>query len=873
MAESNEVWVDWDLSFLEGKWQPVTLILIVIGVMATRLRNVQAFITNGGVKYPSLDMWYQQRSVEYTVENWPFPISFDPWVGYPSGATPDKFGTLFEQVVATLSLILGGGSPDSNLVGLILLAIPVVSVAITIVLVYMVVSKLYGKNTAIVSSVILALTPGVYFTASLPGRAQSYIATPVLLLLTVYFFIQANSSSSFDIKSYDIKWLWAGMTGLALGALVLFAPSNTVLVYIFAASVFVEVIQRYIRGSDVDSLLETSIVAFSVASLVSFSVFPVSSFSINSFGWNHILNSVIPFVLFTVVYFVEKFVNVENDWVMPVSMASFPIVFYGAVSLLSLDTFSGLLKTPKYILGIESGQGVINSLASTISSYNIMFQQFGSIPLLAIIGLIIIWGSLYLGDDNRHITWISTTALLIGLTSLSYTQWLYTLAPIMVVLSAYSIYWLAVQLEMDKDFPHLEGYQYAVIGIVLVLFIPVVFYPVSGSVFVSGADHTPVGDDEWDETLDWVEKNTPEEGNLEGINNTLDYNGNYNPSSFVYKNGTYGVLSWSPYGYWITTESNRVSIASPMPTENKFAAQFLTSQSEDKADSLLMDKGANARYIIVDQDMVSNQGYYPSIVEASQKNLFSFGLPLYDADSGQITSLVNQDKFYRSMASRLYYFNGSSVDRTPLVVDWDMDTTSGSSQQVPVRKSDGRTFKQFNSISEAEDFVEENQSAQIGGVGQYSTTDLSALSHYRVVHMSETDEDNSMSNIKVFERVPGAKVNGKAPPNSTVTATVSLKSESGKTFIYSQEVESDADGSFEMRVPYSTEGYEEWGPKKGYTDVSVKASGPYTFSVSTQNQLGQDVRHTVEVDIPESSVVGKDPFTEQIRIGVVPTEE
>jgi dolichyl-diphosphooligosaccharide--protein glycosyltransferase len=95
--------------------------------------------------------------------------------------------------------------------------------------------------------------------------------------------------------------------------------------------------------------------------------------------------------------------------------------------------------------------------------------------------------------------------------------------------------------------------------------------------------------------------------------------------------------------------------------------------------------------------------------------------------------------------------------------------------------------------------------------------------------------------VKLFERVPGATVQGSgAPANTTVLAQVQMRDPTqNSTFLYRQYVTSDANGNFEMTLPYSTTGYDEYGPENGYTNVSVRAQSQYQF-YSVQQQLVVD---------------------------------
>jgi dolichyl-diphosphooligosaccharide--protein glycosyltransferase len=138
---------------------------------------------------------------------------------------------------------------------------------------------------------------------------------------------------------------------------------------------------------------------------------------------------------------------------------------------------------------------------------------------------------------------------------------------------------------------------------------------------------------------------------------------------------------------------------------------------------------------------------------------------------------------------------------------------------------------------------------------------VSALEHYRLVRVSNRSAFSAASYqreflrtqqltgfpatrmfvtnpswLKTFERVPGARLEGSgAPPNTEVTAEVEMRAPQGNfTFTYRQYAQTDENGEFSMVLPYSTTGYAEYGPENGYTNVSVRATGPYTVSTPAE---------------------------------------
>ncbi len=103
------------------------LVLVVAAMLAIRLQAYDSFVRDGAVYFSGNDAWYHLRQVEYTVRHWPFTMPYDPWTYFPYGTNAAQFGTLYDQLVATAALVVGLGSPSSDLVAKTLLVAPAVS--------------------------------------------------------------------------------------------------------------------------------------------------------------------------------------------------------------------------------------------------------------------------------------------------------------------------------------------------------------------------------------------------------------------------------------------------------------------------------------------------------------------------------------------------------------------------------------------------------------------------------------------------------------------------------------------------------------------------------------------------------------------------
>jgi dolichyl-diphosphooligosaccharide--protein glycosyltransferase len=263
-----------------------------------------------------------------------------------------------------------------------------------------------------------------------------------------------------------------------------------------------------------------------------------------------------------------------------------------------------------------------------------------------------------------------------------------------------------------------------------------------------------------------------------------------------------------------------------------------------------------------------------------------------------------KEPYYESTAVRLYHYHGSAVEPSPVVLDWEMETIQG--QTWPVSQG----VEQFDTMEQARNYTQNDPTSQIGGVGSYPTDRVQALEHYRLVGTSERSASQTSRGylqsklfeaqggfgvqleslgqlaanqrwmrqniqftepywVKVFERVDGATIEGEgAPANSEVEVAVRMNVPAGdSSFVYRAQTTADEDGEFELTVPYSTTGYDEWGPDEGYTNVSVRSDMPYRVRTEQfTNETGYTYRYNGTVHVSEGQVIGEDDSAATVEL-------
>ena len=125
-------------------------------------------------------------------------------------------------------------------------------------------------------------------------------------------------------------------------------------------------------------------------------------------------------------------------------------------------------------------------------------------------------------------------------------------------------------------------------------------------------------------------------------------------------------------------------------------------------------------------------------------------------------------------------------------------------------------------------------------LGKLYLFDGAGTGHFRLIYESKTliGSNPAKSEVKIFEYVPGALIKVKTSPDQKVGALLNMTSNQRREFLYLNEGQANGD-SFEIRVPYSTDG------RSG-----CHATGPYL--IYSGNKAGVK---TENVDVSEKDVI------------------
>ncbi|KOX96008.1 oligosaccharyl transferase, archaeosortase A system-associated [Halorubrum tropicale] len=608
------------------------------------------------------------------------------------------------------------------------------------------------------------------------------------------------------------------------------------------------------------------------------------------------------------------------------SFSNFVLSQYGLAFFLALAAVLYIAARPLYRSDNTNHTLYIPVALAVVGSVYAVPQVYSAIGGLVgidwqVIGLLIaaaflVGATLFVEYDAEELYFVVWAAF-IGSAAFTQVRFNYYLAVVVAVGTAYFLQVALDALDLTSldAVREIEGWQVlTVAAVIAILIVPLV--GVATPVWQAGNSSQPGSVVQWDESLQWMNDETPTPGELEGADNAMEMYGTYErpaDGDFEYPEGAYGVQSWWDYGHWITTRAERIPNANPFQQNAGEAADYLLAPSEEEAADVLASQsteGNRTRYVMVDWQMASPNSKFnaPVTFYSGNETVRDFNELLYQrvqGPQGQQGGLrpalqTRTQRYHESQMIRLYQHYGSAVEPQPVVVDWEpqtAQTASGEQVDIKVLPSEGQAIRRFDNLSAARSYVEEDGSAQVGGVMGVPSERLDALEHYRLVHATEAPGRSPYAQqasilaqqfgvdlratfgesflgalrddfVKTFERVPGATVEGSgAAPGQEVQATVELRKPNGQTFEYTQYATADDDGNFAFTLPYSTTGYAEFGPENGYTNTSVRATGPYNI---TTEQTTDDDLYTTErfgqVEVTEGQVVGADDAAATVEL-------
>ena len=875
--------------------QALTFLALTVFIFWNRVRNYSNLIqADGEVVFQSADAWYHRRATRYIVDNYPNTMPFDPFTAFPTGNHAGQFGTVFDQFLAAVALVVGGGNPSPATIDAVLLFAPPVLGVLTIIPLYLLAKELGTSWGGIVAVLVIALSPGLFLSRTVAGFADHHVAETLLVATALYLYTKALTARR-DIDSLSALFQgrlrerhqpalrWSVLAGVATGLYLLTWPPGVFFIASLAVFFHIQVVADYLRDREPRSTAVLAVVSMGVTSAV---VSPfLTTFSMAATETSA-LQAALPVVVGLSAVTISETAYRWGGTAVDKAKFLLALGIVGALSaaicwVMFPEKVAFFVEKSEYVIWFvgEHDKPGIAEASSLQDPLQFGFITYGFALLTAILG----WGWMLIravrGQDNAgSYTLLVVFSATIASATVSQVRFDYYLAIAVAVLSGWGIQQTYHTLKARWEAKTVGDADFRAKIVVSALLILVVApFAISGAPLTAADNYTSVsGDDGWQQTLDWVEAETPAPGSYgTGDSPRLEYTGAYaNVGDFQYQDGEYGIMTRWSVGHRLTVETHRIPVSNPHQQHAATVADILLEDDESVAIEKTEESFGEASgvpYVILDDawgsgnsPQFANPAHFEHSHDLEASDLHQ---QLVDPETGEEFTHIQSARSYQSLRTRLYQFHGSAAPASNLVVYYNATDSEGT----VTAPQDAPLVREFESPEAAAEAAAGNPTAVQGGLYKEPSDRVGALEHFRLVYATEQTipgipqslQDQSSvvdekrdSEVKVFERVEGATITGTASPNATVKASVNLSiTTTGETFTYMQYTTASEDGTFEVTVPYATTGYSEYTTSEGYTNTSVRALGPYDI-VATHPSTGR-VTEREKVAISEGAILGE----------------
>ncbi|ELY48423.1 oligosaccharyl transferase, archaeosortase A system-associated [Natronorubrum sulfidifaciens] len=714
-----ETWADW--------YHIPVIGAVMLFMFWVRTQAYGRFVTEDGT--PALggvDSWYHWRTVEWTAENYPNTMPYEIWTGFPTGNYVGQFGTLFDQIIVTIAMIVGLGDPStSTLYTVALLTVPAMA-ALVAIPVFSIGRRLGGTVGGLVSVVILALVPGSFLARTTVGQLQHHVAEVLFMAIAVLSMMVALRVAEREQPIYELvvdkDWetlrepaIYSVLAGIALSLYIWVWPPGVVLVGILAIFFTIQLCLEYLRGISPDHTAFVGALSLGVTTLVTVVLIEEPGTSVTSFGYiQPISAALVAGGCLFMAWLARQWNNYDIDRrYYPGAVAGLIGVAFLAMWLVLPDLFSTIVNnaTRRVVPFGTTGTDLTISEAQPPADFTShVFNEFGAAFYTMLAGLALLIARPFLGREYRaeYTLIIVWSAFLISMAA-TQLRFAYYLVLAVAVVNAVFVADIVRIFDLDirggvDSLRQVETYQIIVLVLVVMLLFAPLLPPIASSTDTAWDRGERVGPHQeamvWEESNHWLADNTPEPGDWGGADNAsdLEYYGTYDypdGGDHEYPVGAYGVMSWWDYGHLITTQAERIPHSNPFQQNARSSSAFLTAESEQRGELILdaiaagedprgtdvhtnEDLEAMAadptheemRYVMIDYAMAG--GKFPAITQWTGPEYTHYmtpedyqpGQPLH---SDELAETFGEMPYHDTMLSQLYFDDADGMEHYRVV--------------------------------------------------------------------------------------------------------------------------------------------------------------------------------------------------------------
>ncbi|MCL5260552.1 MAG: oligosaccharyl transferase, archaeosortase A system-associated [Gammaproteobacteria bacterium] len=795
------------------------------------------------VNFAADDAVYHMRLIHNTLHHLPIRIFYDPFTYFPYGSI-NHFGPLFTLIIAYSALLIGLGHPSAELVNHVAAYIPPIMGALCILPTYFISRKLFGKPCGILSAFVLTILPSEFLSRSTLGYVDHHIAETLFSAITCALFIYALSNTqATEQKKLN---LFPILAGLAYGLYLLCWKNAVYFGFIFLIFFIIQLTINHLRQISNLPLKKIALPFFTLPALM---VLPyaLANLSLKQLDYSLTIPTILLAMLLIVYlcYYLESILNRNhiNKKIFPLLLILLVLATVIIVKLFIPQLYEVVFQNFKSLLDPFAPMKTVSELRSAytydpvtgkISFQLLWLQFFWALPLAICALILLVYRIIKYHQSYEIFFFIWSVGIFIA--TLSELRFSYYLAVNIAILAGYFVYaTLEFLATLNPKIPLLQSAQKISVTVLTIVVMSALFFPMLSLLLFRGIPSGAHITEDWYNTLIWLRTHTPDPQG-KPIQKNFDYAaGIYHipkitHTKFSYPSSAYGIMSWWDYGHQITYIAHRIPNASPFqdgivePDRISGAAPFFTATNETSAIHNLNNMGS--RYVLIDLRMPTsifgaiatwnNDAYGWRIAKTITAN---------NHKPSKRMVYVDAPKFENSVINRLFYHDGNGLHYFRLIYESDGNYTvtgKGLNLQSNQEFSLSATFKNY---AQAITYLNHLKQRPF-------------LDKAKNLLLFETRAPEK--NAKIFEKVRGATISGRAADGSNISLSLQLETKYGRKFIYAETVIAK-NGHYNFIVPYPTE--------KMYGDGYEYDIMPITkYSLNTGNKV-------IEVSVPEKAVM------------------
>lgn len=861
---------------------PYCALLTIIFAVALYIRAVlphnSVFLSDGTIRFGGNDPWHYLRLLDYLLHNYPQTLFYDAYTNFPYGSII-HYGPLYQQLIALTSIILGLGHPSPHLLATVAAYAPALLGSLAVLPVYFIGKHLHNRGTGLLAALIIATLPGQFLSRSLLGFNDHHAAEALFSTAMILFFILALKSAraqNLVFKDLNRDWravkypvIYAALAGVAYAAYQLCWPGAPMFGAIVVIAAIITYVAEHIRGNSTEYITIVGVLAFGIELLLILPwIHTDMGFNHGYYTWFHVFVSLAAIAALVTMQAVSKEMNRRdmNPYYYPASIVVIAAVGLGLVSIVLPTLFATIVVLPASVFAVKTGGAATVAEASSmlmrgtppqldIGRNSMVYSNFGNCFYGALFGVLVLGYYVvkrWKPEEILALVW--TLVMLIAIYGQNRFGYYYAVNA--ALLSAYfgtKIIEFSGFKGIHTTIDELPRYLAKNAGYILlaILLVAVLVYPWGPAPLALKQAKYPGGPPApWYNSLEWMRDNTPDPAPDPAV---FSYYGPYvrppRGEPYPYPDTAYGVMSWWDYGFWIETIGHRIPNANPFQSgigggeeQRPGAATFFTAESEAEANEIADTLGV--KYVVSDVEMATVKFH---AIAAWDCDTGGYGdwLPL----PAQIPIGDKREMVPTSLCFPSTIWQGQTFYQVPLMRYFN-------SMEGRLHIFDGVSLKHYRLVHESTAAGGRIGFSELGHKWTYNMQPALYPDLFENRHQdmpSEIPEANT-GYVKIFEYVPGAKLTGTAPPNSTVTLSIPILTNleilpnQKRAFEYVQTATATPNGTFTLIAPYSTDGpiapadggtLFDTAPSDMYTVTT--AMGSYPVSVSEADVLAGNV--------------------------------